>query len=239
MKTVHEVSELSGISIRTLHYYDKIGLLRPTQISDAGYRYYDDEALRRLQTILLFRELQFPLKEIACILDRPDFDRKAALSRQIELLELQRTRLDRIIGFARQLQITGGTEMDFSAFDRSELESYTEEAKAQWGKTDAWQEYAQKKLSPVETATLAGQMMEIFARLGALRQLPPEDVQVQTIIAELQQFITKHYYTCSNDILRGLGQMYTADERMQKNIDKAGGSGTAAFASRAIEIYCA
>ena len=129
--------------------------------------------------------------------------------------------------------------MDFSAFDRKELDSYTEEAKAKWGKTEAWQEYEKKNHSASEQADFGKQMMEIFARLGTLRQLPPEDTQVQTLIGELQQFITAHYYTCSKEILCGLGQMYIADERMKENIDKAGGPGTAELASRAIAIYCA
>ena len=79
MKTVNEVSKLTGVSVRTLHHYDAIGLLKPTQVTEAGYRLYDDTALARLQTILLFRELQFPLKEIKSILDSPDFNREQAL----------------------------------------------------------------------------------------------------------------------------------------------------------------
>ncbi len=90
MKTVHEVSSLTGVSVRTLHYYDEIGLLKPTFVSDNLYRYYDDEALSRLQSILLFRELQFSLNDIKRILDSPEYDVGEALSEQIHLLELQR-----------------------------------------------------------------------------------------------------------------------------------------------------
>ena len=86
MKTVTEVSKITGVSVRTLHHYDAIGLLRPTAVTEAGYRLYDDEALGRLQTILLFRQLQFPLKEIKKILDSPNFDPQEALAQQIELL---------------------------------------------------------------------------------------------------------------------------------------------------------
>ena len=81
MKTVKQVSQVSGVSVRTLHHYDAIGLLKPTRVTEAGYRLYDDAALERLQSILLFRELQFPLKEIGRILDAPGFDRQAALHR--------------------------------------------------------------------------------------------------------------------------------------------------------------
>ena len=90
MMTVNEVSKLSGVSIRSLHHYDKIGLLPATEVTAAGYRLYDDKALERLQMILLFKELQFPLKEITTILDNPEFDRSKALEQQIKLLELRK-----------------------------------------------------------------------------------------------------------------------------------------------------
>ncbi len=91
MRTVHEVSALTGVSIRTLQYYDKIGLLHPTEYTEAGYRLYDDAALETLQQILLFRELEFPLKDIKEIIGSPDFDRSKALGQQIELLKLKKT----------------------------------------------------------------------------------------------------------------------------------------------------
>ena len=144
MKTVKEVSLLTGVSVRTLHHYDAIGLLKPTRVTEAGYRLYDDTALRRLQTILLFRQLQFPLKEIREILDSPGFDPMEALTQQIHLLELQRKHLDNLISHARKIQTTGVFSMDFSNFDTTELEQYTAEAKARWGKTRAWQEYEEK-----------------------------------------------------------------------------------------------
>ncbi|MGN1123967.1 MAG: MerR family transcriptional regulator, partial [Eubacterium sp.] len=147
MKTVKEISRLTGVSVRTLHYYDEINLLKPTQITDAGYRLYDDTALERLHSILLFRELQFPLKEIKAILDSPDFDTKTALNEQIELLELQKKRLDKIISSAREILTKGVKNMSFSSFDKTELEQYCAEAKEKWGHTDAYKEYEQKQLT--------------------------------------------------------------------------------------------
>ena len=94
MKTVKEVSRITGVSVRTLHHYDAIGLLKPTAVTEAGYRLYDDAALERMQSILLFRELQFPLKDIKRILDAPDFDPMAALAQQVHLLEMQREHLE-------------------------------------------------------------------------------------------------------------------------------------------------
>ena len=102
MKTVKEVSQLTGVSVRTLHHYDAIGLLKPAQVTEAGYRLYDDRALERLHTILLFRELRFSLKQIIQILDAPGFDPIAAVDDQIRLLELQRDHLENLISHARQ-----------------------------------------------------------------------------------------------------------------------------------------
>ena len=107
MRTVKEISGLTGVSVRALHYYDSIGLLKPAKVTEAGYRLYDDAALARLQTILLFRELQFPLKEIKAILDSPDFDPSEALAQQIGLLELQYQHIGELISFAREIQEKG------------------------------------------------------------------------------------------------------------------------------------
>ena len=240
MKTVKEVSLLTGVSVRTLHHYDAIGLLKPTRVTEAGYRLYDDTALGRLQTILLFRQLQFPLKEIRDILDSPDFDPMEALTQQIHLLELQRQHLDNLISHARKIQTTGVFSMDFSTFDTTELEQYTAEAKARWGKTRAWQEYEEKAAGQTdEQKRSAGDgLMDIFAQFGRIRNLAPESQEAQALVAQLQDFITRNYYTCTKPILQGLGQIYIAGDSMTENIDKVGGEGTAQFAHDAIEIYC-
>ena len=240
MKTVKEVSRITGVSVRTLHHYDAIGLLKPTRVTEAGYRLYDDTALRRLQTILLFRQLQFPLKEIREILDSPGFDPMEALTQQIHLLELQRKHLDNLISHARKIQTTGVFSMDFSTFDTTELDQYTAEAKARWGKTKAWQEYEQKAAGQTaeQKQSTGDALMEIFARFGKIRHLSPESQEAQELVASLQDFITRHYYTCTKPILQGLGQLYIAGDSMTENIDKAGGEGTARFAHDAIEIFC-
>ena len=114
MRTVHEVSRLTGVSIRTLQYYDRIGLLPPAEYTDAGYRLYDDAALETLQQILLFRELEFPLKDIGRIIHNPSFDRQKALDQQIELLELKKEHLDSLITLARGIRTSGGkSKIDF------------------------------------------------------------------------------------------------------------------------------
>ena len=240
MKTVNQIAKQTGVSVRTLHHYDAIGLLKPTRVTEAGYRLYDDTALRRLQTILLFRQLQFPLKEIRDILDSPGFDPMEALTQQIHLLELQRKHLDNLISHARKIQTTGVFSMDFSTFDTTELDQYTAEAKARWGKTKAWQEYEQKAAGQTaeQKQSTGDALMDIFARFGKIRHLSPESQEAQELVASLQDFITRHYYTCTKPILQGLGQLYIAGDSMTENIDKAGGEGTARFAHDAIEIFC-
>ena len=187
MKTVKEVSRITGVSVRTLHHYDAIGLLKPTAVTEAGYRLYDDAALKRMQSILFFRELQFPLKDIKRILDAPDFDPMTALSQQVHLLEMQRAHLE---------------------------------------------------LPPRQAQKNADGLMDIFARFGAIRDTSPASRETQALVAELQGFITNHYYTCTKEILQSLGQMYIAGDSMTENIDAAGGAGTAQFAHAAIEEFC-
>ncbi len=240
MKTVKEVSRLTGVSVRTLHHYDAIGLLKPAKVTEAGYRLYDDAALGRLQTILLFRELQFPLKEIKEMLTAADFDPMAALDDQIRLLQLRREHLDRLIDHARNIQQTGVMNMNFKAYDTSKLDAYANQAKQRWGHTDAWkesQEKAKGKTREAQAAEADG-LMDIFRRLGQLRDGDPAAPEAQALVRELQQYISAHYYSCTNQILFGLGQMYAAGDEMNENIDRAGGEGTGDFARRAIEAYC-
>ncbi len=238
MRTVNEVSKLTGVSVRTLHHYDAIGLLKPSKVTAAGYRLYGDEALGRLQNILLFRELQFPLKEIKMILDNPKFDRQEVLEQQIHLLEMQQQHIKELIIFAREIQKKGVNDMNFDVFDNCEMEQYKEEAKAKWGKTKAYREFSQRENAGQDFSKSKDQMMVLFSELGSLRHLAADDKLVQKKVGELQKFITNNYYTCTKEILNGLGQMYVADERFQENIDKVGGKGTAEFSQKAIEIFC-
>ena len=239
--TVHEVSKLTGVSIRTLQYYDKIGLLKPSAYTDAGYRLYDDTALERLQQILLFRELEFSLTEIREMLDAPDFDRNKALDQQIELLLLKKEHLEHLITFARSLKQTGGKYMDFTAFDTKKMDEYSRRAKEQWGKTAAYQEYEEKsaRQTDLQKKDITNNFMMIFAEFGQMKDLNPASEQVQAQVNKLQEFITSHYYTCTKEILAGLGKMYAAGGEFTENIDKYGGDGTAVFTAAAIEIFCA
>ena len=243
MKTVHEVSELSGVSIRTLQYYDRIGLLSPTDRTGARYRLYDDAALEKLQQILLFRELQFPLKDIVEIVNRPDFDRSKALEQQIELLKLKKEHIENLIDLATGIKALGVKEMTregFEAFDTRKIDEYAKQAKATWGTTDAYKEYEQKSKdwTNADRADIHKQLMDIFREFGKIRERDPGSPEAQALVKKLQDFITKKMYTCTNDILSDLGRMYGGGGDFTTNIDDAGGEGTAQFASDAIQIYC-
>lgn len=238
MRTVNEVSRITGISVRTLHHYDAIGLLKPARLTEAGYRLYDEASIARLQSILLLKELRFSLKEIGEILDGPDFNPAAALEDQIALLEMERERIGRLIALAREIQKKGDLSMSFNAFDRKEQNAYREEARARWGATKEYAEFEQKKRAGKNFDASGDAMMALFAQIGALRDREPADAEVQRQVRGLQDFITENFYACTKDTLFGLGQMYVADERFRRNIDSAGGEGTAEFVSRAIAVYC-
>ena len=242
MMTVKEVSDLSGVSIRSLHHYDKIGLLPATEVTVAGYRLYDDKALERLQMILLFKELQFPLKDIKEILDNSNFDRGKALGQQIKLLQLRKEHLENLIDLATGIKMMGVGKLNklgFEAFDTRKIDEYAAQAKESWGKTDAWKEYEQKSAgrSREEAIILGERMMAIFAEFGQVIDKGPEAEEAQTLVKKLQNYITENFYTCTDEILDSLGLMYAGGGDMTANIDKMGGEGTAVFANEAIEAY--
>ena len=210
MMTVNEVSKLTGVSIRALQYYDKIGLLHPAEYTEAGYRLYDDTALERLQQILLFRELEFSLKEIQSILQSPDFDRDRALDQQICLLTLKKEHIENLITFARGLKQVGGMNMDFSAFDTAKMDEYATKAKEKWQHTNAYQEYTQKNKGRSKDAeeALARGLMLIFSDFGKCKDGDPALPEAQALVKRLQAYISENYYQCTPEILQTLGAMY-------------------------------
>lgn len=239
MHSITDIATLTGVSQRTLHYYDEIGLLRPTATTDAGYRLYDDDALERLQHILLFRELGFPLKDIRRILDDPGFDRIKALDQHIELLQAQKQRLDILIMLARGIRLMGTKNVNFKAFDRRAIDQYTQRAREQWGTTTAWKEYeqgfAQRDQAGQQAAIAA--MQEIFMRFGSHLGEDPASPALRCLAEELQAFITEHFYTCTDEILLSLANMYDGGGEFTRNIDAWGGEGTGDLAAAAIRCY--
>lgn len=240
MKTVKQISACTGVSVRTLHHYDSIGLLKPTATTEAGYRLYDDAALQRLQQILLLRELGFPLKDIPAILDAPEDVRRRALDDHIRQLDAKRRRLQDKISMAAIMKVTEVNNMDFEQFDAKKMDNYSAQAKTLWGKTDAYKEYEAKSMGRSKEAdtALGEELMGLFRELGTIRDQAADSETVQAWVKKLQDFITANYYTCTKPILMGLGQMYAGGGSMTENIDHAGGAGTGQFAMQAIAIYC-
>lgn len=240
--TVHKVAEITGITVRTLHYYDEIDLLVPAKITESGYRMYNEENLQKLQQILFFRELDFQLKEIKMILENPNFDKIDALKKHKELLKLKRNRIDGLIGLIDK-KLEGEDNMSFKEFDMKEIknaqEKYKKEVEERWGHTDAYQESKKKQAKYTERdwADINEAAIEIYKRFVENMDKKVESPEVQELVIQWQNYITKYYYNCTDEILAGLGQMYVADERFTKNIDKYG-EGLADFMSKAIEYYC-
>ncbi|MDV5973632.1 HTH-type transcriptional activator mta [Streptococcus canis] len=235
MKTVKEVSQLVGLSVRTLHYYDEIDLLKPTLVGDNGYRFYDHLALAQLQDILLFRELDFPLKTIKTLLNSPTYIQGAALADQIRLLEIRQQHLEELIQHARALQ-KGGEQMVFNVYDQSQMRSFEKEVKERWGETDAYEAYTSKEALKPEQ--LWHDMQEIFKRFGDLKDQAVSSQAVQHQVAKLQNYISQNFYPCDMKILESLGHMYIEDKRFKESIDRMAGIGTATFVSQAIRHYC-
>ena len=239
MKTVKEVSKLTGVSIRTLHHYDTIDLLKPAQVTEAGYRLYDDIALEKLYMILVFRELGLSLKEIADVLHAPDYDRNRVLEKQIQLMQEQIGKLQDRISLAKGILTVGVKYMSFEGFDPKKMDEYSAQAKALYGKTDAYKEFEEKSKNRTKEQEkgLGAQVMDFFTRLGKMRPCDPGCADAQAWAKELQEFFTENYYNCTPQILRSLAESYAGGGSMTENIDKVGGAGTGAFAKEVIDIY--
>lgn len=239
---ISELAKRARVSVRTLHHYDKIGLLKAASVSEAGYRYYDQASIEKLELILYFRELDFPLSEIARIIKDPKLDRSEILKDQYQLLSLKRDRLNRLL---KQLDnsIKGGV-MSLEEFDMSEIEEaqekYGKEAEERWGHTDAYKESARRtsRYTRDDWARISAEQEVIYSGFAqmAADKADPSSEEAKALAKAWQKSISDNFYPCSDEILAGLGQMYIADARFTENIDKHG-EGTAAFMSAAIDAY--
>lgn len=242
---VKEVADMVGISVRMLHHYDKIDLLKPESFSPAGYRLYTDKDLERLQQILFFKELDFSLQEIKVILDSPNFDRKSALETQEKLLIKKKERLEEIIKSVRKTikSIDGGIEMNkkemFKVFDLSQIEKeqekYAEEVKQKYGNTSAYRESLEKtsNYTKEDWDSLQAEGDKLLNNIAALMDKEPSHPEVQKAVEALKQHITDNFYNCTPVIFRGIGDMYLHDKRIVENKE-----GLAKFLRDAIHIYC-
>jgi DNA-binding transcriptional MerR regulator len=231
---VKEVADLVGISVRTLHHYDEIGLLTPNETTESGYRLYSNENLETLQQILFFKELGFPLKKIKEIINSPSFDRQEALELHRKMLLEKRNRLDQMIATIEKTmkhskgEINMSNEEKFEGFDFSH-NPYEQEARERWG--DKAVDNANVKFGKTEQDA----MNSIYRKLASIRHESPESEEAQTAIKEWYDFLNK-IATYSLEAFKGLGQMYIDDERFTKNIDKFG-EGLAKFMCDAMAVY--
>jgi hypothetical protein len=162
------------------------------------------------------------------------------LEQQIELLTLKKEHIENLIDLAVGIKAMGVKPLTFNAFDTRKIDEYAAQAKASWGTTPAYKEYEEKSKGRTKEDNLKIHqgMIDIFAEFGAIRNMDPASEKAQALVKKLQDYITQHMYTCTKEILGGLGKMYAGGGDFTKNIDSFGGEGTAEFASRAIEIYC-
>lgn len=245
--TVHEVVNLTGITTRTLHYYDEIGLLNPSIITDAKYRLYTDNDLRRLQEILFFREVGFALKEIKSLLHSPHYNRTEALEKHLSILEAQKERIDGLIALV-EAKINGAKETSFLEFSNSkvlELQAkYREEVLERWGDTDSFKEYEAtfslnaRKLQNEQMEAFYTMAQSIFEKLAIYENKSPDCSEVQQIVKQWQQYISEYFYQCDKQMLSYLGNLYVTDDRFSDFINRFGSSDLASFFSKAIDVFC-
>lgn len=231
--TVAQAAAASGVTVRTLRYYDRVGLLRPDQVSPAGYRLYGEGAMDRLKQILFFREAGFQLKQIIRIMAAPGYDRRAALEAQLRLLGARRQRLDRVMDLLRRT--LDGEETGFDAFNIKEeqkmRDAYAQEAFERWGHTPAYDQSERRRPGGADTA-----MAQCFAAFEACRDQGAHSQSARAAVAGLRAHIEKNYYDVSDEIMLGLAQMYEEDPRFTRTIDGWGTPGLAAFAAQAIRV---
>jgi DNA-binding transcriptional MerR regulator len=246
--TVGELARLAGITVRTLHHYDRIGLVRPSERTSAGYRSYDLRDLDRLQQVLLYRELGFPLEEVATLLDDPGADPAEHLRRQHRLL---RERLDRTAAMvaavekemeARAMGISLTPEERFELFGDGFSDEYQAEAEERWGDTEAWAQSQRRtaaytKDDWVRVKAEADDVERRFA--DAMRAGVPADSPAALDVAEEhRQHISRWFYDCPPELHAGLGRMYVEDERFTAHYERVA-PGLAQYVSTAVQANAA
>lgn len=224
--TVGEVARLTGVTVRTLHHYDEIGLLIPSERSDAGYRLHGGDDLERLQEILTWRALGFALPEIAAMLDEPGHDREQALLRQRALVETERVRLEAI---ARALDATlaahrNGTKVEVTTmFDGFDPADYEDEVRERWGESDAYRESARRTAGygPAEWAQIRVEAEAIVTELARLHagEQPADGGDARAAAERHRQHLTRWFYDVSPQMHRNLAEMYVSDPRFAAHYD--------------------
>ncbi len=245
---VHEVANLTGITIRTLHYYDEIGLLKPSIVTDAKYRLYTEADLCRLQEILFFREVGFALKEIKQLINSAAYNRREALKNHLHILQAQRERLDGLIDLIHK-EIEGSDNFSFDMFSNSKIldlqAQFREEIIQRWGKTDSYNEFealhskSSLKKQQEQLENMLSTAQSFFESIAMYQHNPPECREVQNLVRQWQMYISEHFYYCDKKMLSYLGELYISDERFTAFINRFGQGNLAQYVSTAINIYCA
>jgi DNA-binding transcriptional MerR regulator len=240
---IHELAEMAGVSVRTLHHYDQINLLKPTARNAAGYRLYQEKELLRLQQILFFKELGLPLRQIRSILDQPGFDQVSALKDHRRLLQTEMERLalllhtiDRtIIKIMEDPMELTDAEL-YEGFPQETAERYQREAAALWPEKYAEANRRIRKLSKEQWNAIKAEGDALTRQLAGLMDKAPGDAQVQQAIARHQAWI-ENFYAAPADLYRGLGQMYAEHPEFRANYERYA-PGLADFVRAGIEYYC-
>ncbi|MGY1584262.1 MerR family transcriptional regulator [Streptomyces sp. MN13] len=227
--SVGQVAGFAGVTVRTLHHYDDIGLLAPGERSHAGHRRYSDADLDRLQQILFYRELGFPLEEVAVLLDDPDADPRAHLRRQHELLTARIEKLRKMAAAvehameAREMGIDLTPEERFEVFGDKDPEQYAQEAEARWGGTEAYAE-SQRRAAGYTKQDWQRMQAEVadwserYATLMADGE-PPAGERAMEMAEEHRRHICGWFYECGHEMHQCLGEMYVSDERFKAFYD--------------------
>jgi DNA-binding transcriptional MerR regulator len=242
--TVHELATLAGVSVRTLHHYDEIKLLIPTRLEENRYRQYGEKELLRLQQILFFKELDFPLEKIRKLLESPEFDTVDALRTHQQLLKLQKKRLNGLIRTIDKTiqKITKETAMEdkelYGNFSKEEMDSYAEEAKERWGETDAYKQSMERvnKMSKEELKKIGEEGDALLREIATHMEEDPASDVVQDLMAKHYKGLMA-FYEPNLQIYRGLANMYVDDSRFTATFDKVK-PGLAVFMRDAMLAYC-
>jgi DNA-binding transcriptional MerR regulator len=242
--SVQQLATLARVTPRTLRFYDKVGLLSPAGKAKNGYRYYGEKELVRLQQILFFRELEFPLDDIKRMMSRPGFDPAAALLDQKKLLQLKRGRLTRLIHSIEKTitHMANNHQADheelYDAFKDDDVQQYQAEVKERWGGTAAHKQSQARvaKLTKAEMAAFKAKGEALTRRLADAMTLDPASPEAQKLIAEHHAGI-EFFYECQPAMYRNLGQMYVDDPRFTAYYDKVK-PGLAAWVQRGINRWC-
>jgi len=229
--TVSQVARMAGISVRALHHYDEIGLLRPSGRSEAGYRLYAPADLERLQQVMFYRALEFPLEEIARIMTDPEFDVGAALRGQRQLLAEKAVQVrgliaavDAAIARLEKGETSMNSEELFEVFEGFDPQAHEAEAEQRWGQTKEWEQSKRRtaRYTKQDWLKIKAEGGEVFQQLAALMTAgkPPTAIEAMDAAELHRQYISRWFYDCSLAVHRGLGEMYVADPRFTASVDK-------------------